>query len=123
MTSLTEKQLHTLEKIGDLFCPGTSTLPKFSTIGCAHEIDRILNFMPEGDLKDLKLLFGLLSFLPSPLLRISFIKIRFLAWALPGILGAPFRQIQMGMRGLVFSLYYSSPKILERLEYKVSAKK
>jgi hypothetical protein len=115
---LSPSQLRAIEKVGDCLIPGDSESPMFSNSGCITEVDRILDYMPEADLKDLKMLLGLLAFLPKFLLAFIF-KLLEGSASVPGPLGAPLRLIRIGMRGLVMSLYYGDQKILSRLAYDV----
>jgi len=98
-----------LIKVGNIYLPGHDEFPSFSRLGCADFIDRVLEDVPESDRDGLALLFTVFNFLPAFFLRGFF---NFLEWAgnrdLPA--GAIFRQIRMGMRGIVYSLYYSGWK-------------
>ena len=73
---LNPRQLHAIEKVGDCMIPGDSELPRFSRTGCVSQVDRILDYMPESDLGDLKMLLGILAFFhgnPEPLLAVAVI--------------------------------------------------
>jgi hypothetical protein len=116
---LNERQIHAIDKVGDCMIPGDGELPRFSTTCCSSQVDRILDFMPDQDLSDLKMLLGILAFFPGFLLALLFRMLE-ASPAIPGPIGALFRQIRLGMRGLIMSLYYGDPKILGLLQYKVS---
>jgi hypothetical protein len=111
-------QIRAIEKVGDCLIPGDSDLPRFSSSGCVREVDRILDYMPEQDLKDLKMLLGLLAYFPGFALALLF-RFLELAPSVPGPLGAPLRLIRIGMRGLIMSLYYGDPGVLKVLGYQV----
>ena len=74
-----------------------------------EHIDILLAEIPPQDLADLKMLLGILGFMPS-----------FMIWLLiAGIekgkdlgtpIGAVIRMIRFGFRGIIFSLYYSGLK-------------
>ncbi|MGK5084483.1 hypothetical protein WDW37_14405 [Bdellovibrionota bacterium FG-1] len=115
---LNRGQMRGLEKLGDSLLPGDQQFQTFSGSGCAQEVDRILDYMPEGDLKDLKLLFSLMSWFPPFAVR-GFIALleKSLGW--PDWIGAPLRFIRLGLRGLIMTLYYSHPQAHAVLEYKV----
>jgi hypothetical protein len=115
---LTSRQLRAIEKIGNQMIPGIDDLPSFSATGCVSEVDRVLDYMPDSDLKDLKLLLSLLSIWPGFLLGIL---LRVLEWSdwVPAPVGGVLRMIRLGLRGLVMSLYYSHPRVLSALEYQV----
>lgn len=115
---LSAAQIRGVEKLGQAMLPGGEGFPSFMAIGCARHIDRILDFMPEQDIKDLRLLLSLLAVMP---LAFS----RFFAWFLekavpwPGPVGAQLRTIRLGVRGLIFSLYYGDPAVLKEIGYEV----
>lgn len=98
---LRPRELSALERIGDLMLPGDSEFPSFSQTGCIAFIDDLLRFMDPKDRDDLKTLLKVLSFLPSPLLRV-FLKICQTRWT------PTLRMVELGLRGLVLSLYYSN---------------
>jgi hypothetical protein len=83
-----------------------------------RDLDRILDFMPAGDLGDLKTLLSILSFFPGFL--VAWIM-RFLEIALPvpGPVGGILRLIRLGLRGLIFTLYYSDPEVVKKVGYEV----
>lgn len=126
---LSARQIRGIEKLGDVFAPGlpaeagpageTPGLPSFSASGCAREVDRILEHMPESDLKDLKLLLLLLSFLPGFAVAgfVAFLE-RAARWS--GPVGASLRFVRLGIRGLALTLYYSHPQVHRGLGYAVS---
>lgn len=103
MTSrfLGDRELKTLRRIGDLMLPGDHDFPAFSHTGCIAFVDDLLSFMDPKDCDDLKTLLKTLSFFPEPMLRALFALCR-------TRLTAPFRLIELGLRGLVMSLYYSN---------------
>lgn len=115
---LKDRQLAAIEKIGDCLIPGDGDLPRFSATGCAREIDRILDYMPERDLADLKTLLALLGWFPRFAVALV---LRFLEWSpwLPEPVGSLARLVRFGLRGLAMSLYYSDPKVLALIGYEV----
>ncbi|HUP56324.1 MAG TPA: hypothetical protein VM598_02655 [Bdellovibrionota bacterium] len=112
-------QIRAIEKVGDCLVPGDGEFPRFSATGCVSQIDRILDYMPATDLKDLKMLLGILALFPRFLLALLF-RLLEGAPSVPGPIGAPLRLIRIGMRGLVMSLYYGDPAVLRAMNYKVS---
>ena len=112
------RQVAGLEKMGNVLVPGDGELASFGASGCSSEVDRILDHMPGSDLKDLKLLLTLMSFLPM------FIVAWFLAFLelsprMPDWIAGPLRFVRLGIRGLVLTLYYSHPQAHQVLGYKV----
>jgi hypothetical protein len=116
---LNPKQLRAIEKVGDVMIPGDSEFPSFSRTGCISQVDRILDYMPASDLGDLKMLLGILAFFPGFLLAFLFRMLE-ASPAVPGPVGSILRQIRLGMRGLIMSLYYGDTSVLTKLGYKVS---
>ena len=103
------RHLLALQKIGDIYCPTHKDLPSFSELGVIEHIDQVVGPLPPNDLKDLKLLLFLLSFLPSFLLK-GFVWLVERAPSFPTALGAVLRMIRFGLRGIILSLYYSGLK-------------
>ncbi len=116
-----------LNKIGDIFIPESDGLPSFSQLGCSDFIDRVIADLPASDRDGLNILFSLFYILPKFLLIGLF---NFLEWIgnRPVPAGFILRQIRIGVRGIVFSLYYSGWKSdrftgqapLEVLDYKLT---
>ncbi|MBI2606910.1 MAG: hypothetical protein HYW49_12625 [Deltaproteobacteria bacterium] len=114
---LGEKQLAGINKIGDCYLPACGEFPSFSQSGCIAHVDRVIAFVPEQDLGDLKMILGLFAVLPKPLVWLILRCLEFLFEnGLP--LGTMPRQIRFGLRGIVFSLYYASEDPLRKLDYK-----
>lgn len=104
---LNERELAALVWIGDIMLPEDDAFPSFSQTGCIRFVDDLLLYMSSGDRKSLKALLKVLSYFPN-------IGLRTLLWLvsrasrLPSALGAPFRLMELGLKGLVMSLYYSN---------------
>lgn len=116
-----------LDRLGDALLPGEDRLPSFSTLQCADHADFVLEEMPADDRSSLLVLLALCRFVPMPVLRwlVSFLERRGDA---PEPLGTAFRFLRMGIKGFVFTLYYSGekgqgysgPSPLEAIGYEVS---
>ncbi|WP_163832481.1 hypothetical protein [Spartinivicinus ruber] len=103
---LSIRQLSALQKLGDIFAPGYGQLPAFSDTGCLHHIDEVLSFTPTQNVKDLKVLLSLLSFVPRNFIP-QFIVLLDTFSNAPGFIGQQCRLGFWGLKGLIFSLYYS----------------
>ncbi len=101
-----QSALKGLNKMGDILVPGTGDFPSFSQYNCIEHVDGLLAYAPADDVKDLGMVLMLLSFLPRVLL-IKLVKILAGAPQKKGGIGTLLRQLNMGIRGIVFSLYYS----------------
>ena len=89
-----------LLKAADVYVPG------FSRTGYIHEVDRIADYMTPADRSGIQALAIALALLPRFVVRLL------VAWADRGVASrspwAPtLRQIHLGLKGLVMSLYYS----------------
>lgn len=104
--NFTPAQWRVVERIGDIVIPGDETLPAFSACGFYTHVDRLADSMQKGDLSLLKLLLMILRFMPDFVIRfILFVasKERYF----PGFIGVNLRKLITGLRGIIFSLYYS----------------
>jgi hypothetical protein len=93
------RELAALERIGDLMLPGDGEFPAFSQTGCIAFVDDLLRYMDPKDRDNVITLLKMLSFAPTPLLR---------AWLCQTRLTPTLRLIELGLKGLVMSLYYSN---------------
>ncbi|MCG8306111.1 MAG: hypothetical protein MI975_01890 [Cytophagales bacterium] len=108
MTSqyLSKSSIKGLNRIGDILIPGNNEFPSFSEYMCIDHIDDLLNYVPPGDIKDLGMVLGVLSYCPKSVLT-WLVKVMSKAHKSRGAAAALLRQLNMGIRGIVFSLYYS----------------
>jgi aldehyde dehydrogenase (NAD+) len=104
--SLSPGQMAGLAKLGDVMIPGDGDLPSFSASGCARHVDRMLPFMNESDRRGVVALLSALRFLPRP-------AVRAVVWladrhrSVPEPLAAVLRLLNIGVKGVVMTLYYS----------------
>lgn len=95
-----------LLRAGDILLPGDRQFPSFSEANLLANLPRIMDEMYADDREGFKALTMALGLLPSPLARL-------ILWIaahdrfFPGVLGALLRQIHVGVRGVIFTLYYS----------------
>jgi hypothetical protein len=99
-------QLAALERAGQVCIPGDATWPSFRELGCVAHVDRVLEHVPEGHRRELRLLLSLLGLLPAPVHR------RLLAAAARSATGRGpvargLRRLDYGLRGLIVTLYFS----------------
>ncbi|WP_137939479.1 aldehyde dehydrogenase family protein [Chitinivorax sp. B] len=115
-------ELATLNRIGDHLCPGQPDLPSFSAAGVVSEFDRIAPGMHPRDLADLRLLLHFIARLPSPFLM-GLLKLSHAASTCQWPVLAVLRQMEIGLSGLCYSLYYgftqpaSGPLIRDALHW------
>jgi len=108
MTSkhLNATQLAGLRKVGDVLIPGDPDLPSFSRSGSIEHVDRMLDYMYESDRNGVKALLTLFRFTPR-------FKVRWIMAltekqaSFPEPLATVCRMINIGIKGVVMTLYYS----------------
>lgn len=108
-----------LERAGNVIIPGGEGLPSFSQTDFLRHLPRISNYMNEDDREGFKLLTTLMFFMPSPLIRLM-MWFTTLHSYFPGPLAAILRQINVGVKGVLFTLYYSNlddGNIFQELHY------
>ena len=103
---LSAAQLTGLLTVGDILIPGDGEMPSFSACGCAAQADRMLAHMTDADRDGVKALLGIFRFLPRFAVRAIF-------WltekhhAFPEPIAAVLRLVNLGVKGVVMTLYYS----------------
>lgn len=102
-----QNQLKGLVKTGDVILPGTDTSPSFSDTGSICHIDRMAKFLSPDDLSGLQLLMGIFAFTPKWVITLV-LKLCSQDRFLPGFPGAGLRMLEIGVKGAVFSPYYSN---------------
>lgn len=106
MSQLNYFQKSSLNRLGNVLCPAYDDYPSFSDLDVVYHADIVLDELPEGDLKDLKLLLFVLFFLPAPLMKLMMVTLEKMK-EMNGELGTLVRMLLFGLRGLTFALYYS----------------
>lgn len=108
---LTDVQLKGLNKLGDVMIPGGiaasgAKYPSFSESQCGAEANRMLPYMYAGDRDPFKALLVACAVLPKPAVKGLVALVAAHAKA-PEPLAALLRMANLGMKGVVHSLYYS----------------
>ncbi len=98
---LSERELAALTQIGDIMLPGDNEFPSFSQTGCVQFVDDLLFVMDVHDRRSLKILLRVCALLPSVILK-------GVLWLCQTRRGASLRVVELGLKGLVMSLYYSN---------------
>jgi hypothetical protein len=102
----TPAQLRVINRIGDILAPGDAVLPGFSETGLVEHIDRMVAYLPPRDIAGLKMLTNTLRFTPNFVIRFL-LKLAMLDRYAPEPVAANLRKLDIGLRGIIFSLYYS----------------
>jgi hypothetical protein len=123
---LSERELKGLSKVGDLMIPGGYGMPSFSHTGCIEHVDEIMSTTLPADVKDFKLLMNVMYFLPEVFVR-GILNMIANEARFPSPIGGVLRLLNIGMKGVVYSLYYSDktgltyagPSVNESIGYQV----
>jgi hypothetical protein len=103
---LSKSAVKGLSRIGDILIPGEGEFPSFSGYMCMEHVDDLVHYAPNDDIKDLGMVLGILSLMPKSFLN-WLVKIMAKSHLNHGPAGTLLRQLNLGIRGIVFSLYYS----------------
>lgn len=124
---LSQREIRGLNKLGDLVIPGGYGLPSFSETGCVDHVDEVMAPTPAADVKDFKLLMKVFSVAPEFFIK-GVLKLLDKESAFPEPIGGLLRLLNVGIKGVVFSLYYSNktndfyqgPLVHEAIGYQVT---
>lgn len=111
---LDAKAVRGFQRVGDFLIPGRHDLPSFSQSGLLKDADRMLAFLPSDDRKGLVDLGRALAWMP----RWAFVCLFWLtarAARFPTPVASILRQVELGIKGLVFGVYYSDPGVRAKL--------
>lgn len=103
---LSSSAIKAITRIGDIMIPRNGELPAYSEVKGLEFIDDVVSYAPESDLKDLNLLLSILSFMPTSILKWLVNKMA-KSHNEEGALSVIFRQLDFGIRGIVFATYYT----------------
>lgn len=119
-----------LNRLGDILLPPSDTFPAFSATGCATYVTEIYRVSTPKDANALEVLFIFFNFFPKGVLRwffsfLNWISLKHWRFAIP------FRKLWIGLRGVVFSLYYSNltipeyegPRVYDAIHFELTEKK
>jgi aldehyde dehydrogenase (NAD+) len=111
-------------KAGDILVPGDDRFPRFSRTTFIQEIDRIADYMTDSDREGFKSLMALFAILPRWLVA-GILHLSEASEKLPAFLRTPMRLINIGVKGVVLTLYYSDvgpePRIFPIIEWDAKA--
>jgi hypothetical protein len=118
-----------LLKVGDIYCPKNGEFPSFTEAAGTTYLTNLVANVPPDDFSSLSLVLAIFSFLPNGILH-WIINACTNAQNNPsdGILSSTLRQLNIGLRGLCYSIYYSeftnpnftAKKPLEVIDYKLN---
>lgn len=107
MATLSNQAIKGMKKIGDIMLPGNEEFPSYSEVAGTWKLNDMVQYAPEDDISALNLVLIIFSFLPTFILK----------WLVnqmgaatehgkEGLLPTTFRQLDLGLRGLLYSTYY-----------------
>ena len=96
----------TLCRLGDLIIPGDRDLHSFSAAGGIAYVDQYIAGAPKDDIMALNAALSVLSLAPNIVL-VKFMDALASSDANDTPLGTPLRQLNLAIRGLIFSCYYN----------------
>lgn len=102
-----DKQLASLQRLGDVLIPRYNDFPAFSEVGCIAYIDEVMESAKPQDIKDFGLLLSVMRFLPKFMLA-GIVKLAVNADKTPEFIAPLLRQLNIGIRGVVYTLYYAN---------------
>jgi hypothetical protein len=98
--------LHGLNRIGDVFIPQDGEMPSFSQFGGIEAIDTVIAYLPAGDVTLLNLVLTIFAVMPTGFLR-WIVREMENSLEKTGEIPSVLRQLNLGLRGIIFSCYYS----------------
>lgn len=104
--TLRKSHLKGIEKLGRVVMPPKSDFPSFSEIQAEKYVNRMVDYMYEDDRSAILIILKMFSIMPLFKIRWTMSLIESGSkWK--GMAGAPFRMLQIALKGLIFTLYYS----------------
>ncbi|MEZ5504815.1 MAG: hypothetical protein R3F47_14705 [Gammaproteobacteria bacterium] len=105
-TLFSVRQLNGLQKLGDVMLPANGEFPAFSATGCIERIDDLMGTAHPDDVRDFGLLLLVFHYLP-PFVIDWIVRLADSADRWPAFIAPLLRQLNIGIKGVVLSLYYS----------------
>ncbi len=123
------QQLKGLNKLGDQMIPANEEFPSFSQTGCIEYIDTVMGAAHKDDQQAFGLLLWVLSYTPTLFIQ-WLLKLLDKTETLPPVMAGPFRLLNVSLRGVVYTLYYSNKtapfyrgnKVFDVIDYHVHCK-
>lgn len=100
------RQLKGLQKLGDVMMPAGNGFPSFSQTGCIQHVDIAMGSAHPDDVRDFGYLLLLLHYAPKPIVT-WIVKLADQPDRFPEVLASQLRKLNIGIKGVVVSLYYS----------------
>jgi hypothetical protein len=108
MNTFSKRAVIGLSKIGDVYLPKNNEFPTYSEVADTTKVDMLIENAPKEDIEALNMVLVIFSYLPMFVIR--FLVYQFsksMSSKSNHIIASSFRQLNMGLRGLCYSTYYS----------------
>jgi hypothetical protein len=108
MNTFSKRAVIGLSKIGDVYLPKNNEFPTYSEVADTSKLDMLIENAPKEDIEALNMVLVIFSYLP--MFIVKFLVHQFsksMSSNSEGIIASNFRQLNMGLRGLCYSTYYS----------------
>lgn len=108
MNTFSGRAVTGIMKLGRIYCPKSSEFPGYAEVADKKQFDRLVEQVPSDDFSALNLVLAIFSFLPEFILRwLAGVMERAMDNPSDGLVASSLRQLNLGIRGLVYSTYYS----------------
>jgi hypothetical protein len=106
VTEIKNSHIKGLYKLGKVIIPDYPGFPAFIEVEPQKHINKMVDYMYEDDRSAILIILALFSFLPPFIIKW---KMMFIDWGAKwkGAPGAVFKMLQIALKGLVFTLYYT----------------
>ena len=105
-TLFSVRQLQGLQKVGDVMMPPGPNTPSFTEVGCINYVDTAMSAAHPDDIRDFGYLLNFFYIAPTPVIH-WVLKLADHADRFPPVIAAQLRKLNIGIKGVVVSLYYS----------------
>ena len=93
-------------KLGSVMLPTSDKFPDFKSINPEKYMNRMIDYMYEDDRGALLIILQILAISPRFIIKGL---LNLIVWGSTwnGMAGAPFRMLQVALKGIIFTIYYS----------------
>jgi hypothetical protein len=118
MTPLKSIHLKGMHKLGKVIIARDREFPSFNSVDPDKYVNRMVDYMYDDDRGALLVLLKIFATLPTFMVswKLSFFD-KAAKW--PGMAGAPFRMLNIALKGLIFTIYYSDMTADQSIHKKV----
>jgi hypothetical protein len=108
MNKFSKRAIKGITKVGDIYCPRNGEFPSYSEVAGTQHLNSLAVNVPADDFTALNIVLAIFSFLPSGILKwlVGTFK-NSMDNPSDSMLPSLLRQLNIGLRGLCYSTYYS----------------